>query len=220
MIKKFQQAWDQMTLSPEADVRIRTAIEVAVNEKEQGSAVKKTIFCFSRTAVIAAVLASLLTVAACAVGITHAMFRAEHQSNGDLKVYFEKTTDEPIELGIWEPGDVPEGFEKVDTFRSDAVNLDTWENAAGESFIFSYEIPHDPDNITGYSTFPAERILKEEEVSINGSTASAYVFVNSEGNIHTNIYWTRPDSYLGFIITSFDLTVDELIPIAESVISQ
>ena len=240
MMNKFQQAMDQVTLSPEADERIQAAIEAAQREQKlislPGGRVKKTAFRFGRAAVIAAVLAGLLVVTAlAAVGINHAAFRTRTHTDdvvfkytilpkgeaGWLEVYFERITDEPIELGVWEPDAVPAGFEKVDIFHNAAADLhrDTWQNAVGEEFEFVYEVPPADDDFTGvgHSFFDRSRILEQGDVKVNGVAAWYLVYRNGEDNVHTNLYWTRPDTGVGFILSTFDLSLKELITIAEGV---
>ena len=243
MMNKFQQAMDQVTLSPEADERIQAAIEAARKGQKvislPGGRVKKSVFRFGRTAVIAAVLAGLLIVTAlAAVSINHTAFRTRTHTedvlfhhairslgeDGWLEVYFERTTDEPIELGVWEPGAIPTGFEKVDTFHNaaDGCHLDTWANAAGEEFLFYYIVPYPDDGITtiGHNMYDQNRILKQGDVKVNGVAAWYLVYRNGEDNVHTNLYWTRPDTGVGFMLSTFDLSLGELITIAESVTAQ
>ena len=240
MMNKFQQAMDQVTLSPEADERIQAVIEAAQKEQKviplHGGKAKKTAFRFGRTAVIAAVLTGLLIVTAlAAVGINHAAFRTRTHTedvlfnhtirslgeDGWLEVYFERTTDEFIELGVWEPDAVPVGFEKVDIFHNAAADLhrDTWANAAEEMFEFMYWVPPAGDDFTdvGHSFYDRNRILEQGNVKVNGVAAWYLVYRNSEDNVHTNLYWTRPDTGVGFVLSTFDLSLKELITIAEGV---
>ena len=240
MMNKFQQAMDQVTLSPEADERIQAAIEVAQREQKvislPGGRVKKTAFRFGRSAAIAAVLAGLLVATAlAAVGINHATFRTRTHTEdvvfkytilprgeaGWLEVYFERITDEPIELGVWEPDAVPAGFEKVDIFHNaaDGCHLDTWANAAGEEFLFYYIVPYPDDGITtiGHNMYDQNRIMEQGDVKVNGVAAWYLVYRNGEDNVHTNLYWTRPDTGVGFMLSTFDLSLKELITIAEGV---
>ena len=68
---KYQQAMERVNLSPEADGRISAAIEAAQQEQTvvsmSGGRAKKAASRFGRAAVIAAVLAGLLTISAMAV---------------------------------------------------------------------------------------------------------------------------------------------------------
>ena len=240
--KIFQQAWDQVSLSPEAYERIQATIGAAQQEQKviplPGGRTKKTGFRFGSTAVIAAVLAGLLIVTAlAAVSINHTAFRTRAHTDdvvfkytvllrgeaGWLEVYFERTSDEPIELGVWEPGVVPAGFEKVDAFHNaaDGCHLDTWANAAGEEFLFYYIVPYPDDGITtiGHNMYDQNRIMEQGDVKVNGIAAWYLVYRNSEDNVHTNLYWTRPDTGVGFMLSTFDLSLEELITIAESVTS-
>lgn len=230
---KYQQAMEQVNLSPEADERIQAAIQTARQEQKviplHGGKTKKTAFRFGRAAVIAAVLAGLLTVTAlAAAGINYVAFRTRtpptnlHIFGNEgkyLEVFFEKTTDEPIELGVWEPGVVPVGFEKTDIFDNPeyGYHRDTWKNAAGEDFLFSYELPSSADTIIGHSLYDPNRILEQGNVTVNGVIAWYLVYRNSLDNVHTNLYWTRPDTGVGFCLSTFDLSLEELIAIAESV---
>ena len=241
MTNKYQQAMDQVALSPEADARIRAAIQTAQQEQKvipvPGGRAKKSAFRFGRAAVIAAVLAGLLIVTALAAGLNYVAFRTRTHTDdvvfkytilpkgeaGWLEVYFERITDEPIELGVWEPGVVPTGFEKVDTFHNaaDGCHLDTWANAAGEEFLFYYIVPYPDDGITtiGHNMYDQNRIMEQGDVKVNGIAAWYLVYRNSEDNVHTNLYWTRPDTGVGFMLSTFDLSLEELITIAESVTS-
>ena len=238
--KIFQQAWDQVSLSPEAYERIQATIGTAQQEQKviplPGGKVKKSVFRFGRAAVIAAVLAGLLIVTAlAAVSINHAAFRTRTHTedvlfnhairslgeDGWLEVYFERITDEPIELGVWEPDAVPTGFEKVDIFHNaaDGCHLDTWANAAGEEFLFYYIVPYPDDGITtiGHNMYDQNRITEQGDVKVNGASAWYLAYRNGEDNVHTNLYWTRPDTGVGFMLSTFDLSLEELITIAESV---
>lgn len=240
MMNKFQQAMDQVTLSPEADARIQAAIEATQQGQKMiplpSSRVKKSVFRIGRTAAIAAVLVGLLVVTAlAAVGINHATFRTRTHTedvlfnhairslgeDGWLEVYFERITDEPIELGVWEPDAVPAGFEKVDIFHNaaDGCHLDTWANAAGEEFLFYYIVPYPDDGITtiGHNMYDQNRIMEQGDVKVNGIAAWYLVYRNSEDNVHTNLYWTRSDTGVGFMLSTFDLSLEELITIAEGV---
>ena len=239
MTNKYQQAMDQVTLSPEADARIRAAIQTAQQEQKAipmpGGMAKKSAFRFGRAAVIAAVLAGLLIVTALAAGINYVAVRTRPHTDdvvfkytifpkgeaGWLEIYFERTSDEPIELGVWEPGVVPTGFEKVDAFHNaaDICHRDTWQNVVGEAFEFIYEVPPADDDFTGigHSFFDGSRILEQGDITVNGAAAWYLVYRNGQDNVHTNLYWTRPDTGVGFVLSTFDLSLEELIAIAESV---
>ena len=84
---KYQQAMEQVNLSPEADQRIQAAIEAAQQEQKvvslSGGRAKKSVFRFGRTAVIAAVLAGLLTITAMAVSY----YRSLGEVNDVLVLY-------------------------------------------------------------------------------------------------------------------------------------
>lgn len=231
---QYQQAMDQVNLSTEADERISAAIEAARQEQKviplPGGRAKKSVFRFGRAAVIAAVLAGLLTVTAlAAASINYVAFRTRTahsqlfpEISGWLEVFFEQTADGPMELGVWEPDAVPEGFEKVDVFDNPeyGYHRDTWENAAGEEFRFSYELPSTADTIYDHSMYEPNRILEQGNVTVNGVTVWYLVYRNSMDNVHTNLYWTRPDTGVGFCLSTFDLSLKDLIAIAESVTPQ
>lgn len=230
MKKKFQQTWDQVTLSPQADAGIRGTLEAAAEEHATSlraeNADRKNTRRFRRIAIIAAVIACLLTVTALAASLYHVEFRPRYtklytngnyfeDENGFLEVFFEKTSDEPVELQAWGISAILEGFEKVETFDYD--NEGVWRNADGEEFRFWYEEPKDPNNPDGHARFDPKRIQNQYETSVNGNPAFVLVYTNSSDRTHTNLWWTIPDAGIGFCIVTFDLSAEELITIAESV---
>ena len=236
-ISKYQQAMDQVNLSSEADQRISAAIQAASQEQKvvpmSGGRAKKSAFRFGRSAVIAAVLAGLLIVSAmAAANISRIVFWARPTQKslylggygnitGWLDIFFEQTTDETLELGVWEPGAVPEGYEKVGTFDNDEIGYhrDNWGTAAGEIFYFSYQLSHPADSdLTVHTFLDPDLVIEDGEVTINGSPG--WYIVNNDyddGDIWANLYWTNPEAGIGFTIFSCDLSLDELIAIAESV---
>ena len=202
-------------------------------------AVKKGAFRLSRGAVTAAVLAALLIITASAVGIYHTALRVRPGFSNQARIVrtrtrtyiagkemveiaFEDTAVGPGKLGRWEPSAVPEGFEKVDCAdlsepddvlrEAETSHSDVWKNADGEDFLLFYQLPN-----TSGSFYDPDRILEQGNVSVHGVEAWYLVYRNSSDDVHTNLYWTIPDAGVGFILSSFDLSLDELIPIAESV---
>lgn len=87
----------------------------------------------------------------------------------------------------------------------------------GGGVPFNYELPSSADTILGHSLYEPNRILEQGNVKVNGVTAWYLVYRNGQDNIHTNLYWTRPDTGVGFMLSTFTLSLDELITIAESV---
>ena len=87
-MKEFQQTWDQVTLSAEADARISAAIEAARQEYREcpphGNTVKKSVLRLSRGTAVAAVLAALLIVTAAAAGLYHTTLRVRPSTEGGM----------------------------------------------------------------------------------------------------------------------------------------
>lgn len=231
---KYQQAMDQVNLSTEADERISAAIEAARQEQKviplPGGRAKKSAFRFGRAAVIAAVLAGLLIATSLGSDkISRIAFRTEPvtkdqmifgNEEGWVEIYFEQTTDEALELGVWEPGSVPKGYEKIGTFDNDKVGYhrDNWGTDAGEIFYFSYQLPRPAGSeSTSHVYVVPEWTLEEGNVTINGSPGQYFITHGTNDRAWANLYWTDPEAGIGFTIITCDLSLGEVITIAESV---
>lgn len=233
-MNQYQQAMDQVNLSPEADERISAAIKAAQQEQKviplHGGKTKKSAFRFGRAIVVAAVLAGLLIATSLGSDkISRIAFRTDPVTKDQMifgnekewvEIYFEQTTDETLELGVWEPGAVPKGYEKIGAFDNDKIGYhrDNWGTDAGEIFYFSYQLPRPAGSeSTSHIYIVPEWTLEEGNVTINGSPGRYYITSSDHGKIWANLYWTDPEAGTGFTIFSCDLSLGELITIAESV---
>ena len=233
-MKEFQRSWDQVTLSAEADARISAAIEAARQERGEGSPhgsiVKKGALRLSRGAAVAAMLAALLIVTTAAAGLYHTTLWVRPSSEGEwhcrlgeemVEVGFEDPAVEPHDLGRWGP--TAGGFEIIAGCCSDMVGTDEpwiddkhhgdwWVNADGAKVLLSFRLPNHCHN-----SYALDWILEQGDISVNGVDAWYLVHRNSVDEVLTTVFWTVPDAGVGFTLVSYDLSIDELIPIAESV---
>ncbi len=211
MYNNYRSAWEQETLSPEADARIR---QILVASSCSGT-YKETILMKNikrkipkaAAAVIAAVIT--LTVAALAVAVVH-IDLVTTRFPGYFEVDFQATDDEYIELSSWYPQYIPDGFEE--SFISDTQGHSQLIKFTNEDhsalLVFSYETAGTGKDIS-FNLFEGK-----EPVTVNGTEG---LLVNG-----THLYWTDHARGIGFSLSIDGENIDlidstELIAIAESV---
>ena len=138
-----------------------------------------------------------------------------------MEVGFEDPAAEPHDLGRWWP--TTGGFKIIDASCSDVLDADEpwfsdtshsdwWINADGAKVLLHYRLPN-----LGHNSYAPDWILEQGDVSVNGVDAWYLVYRNSVDEVLTTLFWTIPDAGVGFMLVSYDLLIDGLILIAESV---
>lgn len=220
---KFQEAWDQVRLSPEADARIRAALTEArrtggqvIPLRSGAPGRKKAVRRTGRIVLIAAVVAGLFTVTALAVGVSSIIFRSETVLVGgpdetgyteEVQFSFDAVGDGPIDMGVWTL-DVPEGYgESGDSSYRDSYADAVWEDESGRRIALHYEAA---DLGFGQWAVDKDDIIKQRAVTVNGSPATLLTT-----DLGTQLIWTDEELGVGFTLSSSDGDLD-LIALAET----
>lgn len=227
MVNKFLTAWDQVTLSPEADERIRAALVAAQNSKNNviplhaGNTSKKRVRNTARFTFIAAVMVCLLSVTALAVGIGRIVFTendvligraGEDEPTEYVELDFDATTDDPIHMGVWTL-DVPEGFKETEgSYYRDSNAGTYWENGANQRIIFEYQAA---DLGYGHTQIPKADIREKQDVTVNSAPGHIYTYADNFGNLWTALYWVDEEKGVGFRLLCEDDSID-LLTLAET----
>ena len=204
MTDKIRGAWEQVTLSPQADERIRTALADA-QQAQKVIPLRRGLRRTTRIALVAAVIIGLLSVTALGINIGRIALRTENVPvtgpDGDtsevVEIVFEPTTDESTQMGIWTL-DVPEGFEEGEPFHRVGVAKAHWANADGKSINLTYVAA---DREADF--FVEKDFLEEREVTIKGVPGQLYIFEDS-----SRLFWTDDEIGVGFELWCNDNTID------------
>ena len=206
MTEKLHSAWDQVSLSPQADERIRAVLAAQPLPH-------KSLRHTTRIALIAAVIIGLLSVTALGVTRGRIVFREkeitiigpDNTSSTYVEVGFDATTDEPSHLGVWTL-DAPEDFEIEKVFYLNGNSETLWINADGSRINLSYVVADKPYDI-GFT----EKPLNKQEVTINGVPGYLYSFEDS-----FYFFWTNDENGIGFELWCNDSAID-LLALAKTV---
>ena len=213
MTEKIHDAWEQVTLSPQADERIRGAL-AAAQQEQKVIPLRRGLRRTTRIALIAAVIIGLLSVTALGINMGRIVLREktvqvvgpDNVASEYEEIDFEPTTQGPIYMGLWVL-DVPEGYEETERswyMDGDAANF--WENADGKEIRFNYmaaDLPY------GQSTIVQET-LDKQDITVNGAPALLYVFQDS-----SLLVWTNDEIGVGFELSCNDSDID-IIALAET----
>lgn len=219
---KYQEAWDQVRLSPQADARIRNALADAQRTGGQvvplrpGAPGKKAARKTARTVLIAAVIAGLFSVTALAVGVSRIIFHSEtmlvvgpgeSDYTEEVQFSFDTVGDGPIDMGVWTL-DVPEGYgESGDSSYRDSYANAVWEDESGQRIALHYEAADLP---FGQWAVDKDDIVQQLDVTVNGSAATLLTT-----DLGTQLIWTDDELGVGFTLSCSDGDLD-LIALAET----
>ena len=227
MANKYFTAWDQVTLSPEADERIRTALAAAQNSKNNvvplytGNTSKKRVRNTARITLVAAVVVCLLSVTALAVSIGRIVFtekdilvaqEGEEEPSEYVELDFDATTNDPIHMGVWTL-DVPKRFEETEgSYYRDGDAGTYWKNGADQRIIFEYQAA---DLGYGQTLIAQADIREKQDVTVNGAPGHIYTYADNFGNLWTALYWVDEEKGVGFRLLCEDDSID-LLTLAET----
>lgn len=218
--------YENLTLSPAADERIRAALAAA---QAEGNVVAlrpvkraRTLRRTARTALIAAACAGLLTVTALAAGIVGIALTERQVQSTDIgtgetetltEVGFETGPARAYLLGVWAPAALPEGFAETESFYGMDYASVTWERPGGGRLDLQYT---KGGNAPGSKLLPSDQVAEREAVTVNGGEAVLYT-LGEDGNYRL-LAWTDEAAGVGFTLTAQAGAEDvDILSLAESV---
>lgn len=227
----FCRAWEQVTLSPEADARIQKALESACSDSERKVTymnTEKRRFGrkISKTAIAIIAAALLLTVTALAVASSRIKMDLEIEMSsvtniGDYDVEIYSTDEEPVKLGYWYPKALPDGFEStyISLQHQNIHQVLDFENELGDWLRLIYEIPQ------GYTlSGGVQGEYDMQEISVNGGDGYLFTRTHPEerGMIQYSIaYWLAPEKGIAFSLEYKGYHTElDIVAFAESVAEQ
>lgn len=168
-----------------------------------------------RTLIRAARAAACLLLAGTVVLTVSPKARALGQTF--LRQWFPEYTDyifrseQPGEAARWRPAYLPEGYTLTDTFEvALGVGDLTYEDESGHRLYFCYQTA-----MIG-AGFGIDNEHSDLTIAwVNGIPADLYIS-NTEDRPH-HLIWSTPDEQAAFHLMAYDLPVEELIRMAESV---
>lgn len=210
-------------LADRTRIRARTAERIDALRRAESAAVcakksRRTL----RIVLLAAALTALLSVTAYAVyqriviveRQTQATDTETGQTESLTEVGFEPTSDEPVLLGVWEMGAVPNGFAMTESFYSAGYATVSWERDGGGRLDLTYT---KGGNVPGSMTLPSGVEMKKEDVTVHDSRGTLYTL--GEEDDYRVLLWTDEARGVGFSLVAQDGADDvDLIPLAESVV--
>lgn len=212
MYNDYRSSWEQETLSPEADARIRRMLEESScsDTNKETIPMKNIKRKIPKTTVAAIAAVIVLTVAALAVAVSRIEL-VTTRFPGYFEVDFQATDEEYIELGSWYPQYIPDGFEE--SFISDTQGHAQLIRFSNEDYSALLEFSYETAGAGKEISFSIFRV--KETVAVNGMEA---LLING-----THLYWTDDARGIGFSLSIDGENIDlidstELIAIAESVI--
>ena len=197
----IRELYDNITLSPAADGRIRSALEQAVRPVPahgRRRPVRKGL----RISVLAAVTAGLLTVTALAAGVIRIVqaersvslgFQDSDETVAAVDVGFDRTDQDPIApLGVWTV-DVPDGYARIGGVTQGDYTENNWKNDRGARLSFRYE---KAGAGLGNVTLTEESIREKRSVTVGDLPGTLYVLPG--GSL---LAWVDEQAGIGFMLT-------------------
>ena len=234
----FRRTWEQVTLSPEADARIREALESGCFKSERQVIYMNTDKRrfgkkVSKTAIAALAVALLLSASAVVAAVSRVRMNVQEYTRGGnfldvgdtpttdgdiiassepyyVKISFDATGSDYLELGSWYPKYIPDGYEE--TFVSDPATFNgrnqsiQFKNADGQ--VLGIEIQTAGPGLE----MVLANVISEQRVSINGLAGMLYTTVDD----HRLLAWSDEERGLGFTIGTDDISID-IVAVANSV---
>ena len=204
MYNNYRSAWEQETLSPEADDRIRRMLEASScsDENKETIPMKNIKRKILKTAVAAIAAVIVLTVASLAVAVVR-IDLVIHTKNGSHVIEFKPEDEEYIELGSWYPEYTPEGYKEVFiSFVIDGHQIIHFENDDGDLISLEYV------KATTVNQVYIDLTRTQEDVAVNGLPATIFG--------ESSLFWTNDERGIGFHLSG-SVGKEELIAIAESI---
>lgn len=130
-----------------------------------------------------------------------------------IQYYFwrQERTNDPVNYA---PGWIPEGFEEIDHYADEAINMIYFQDDSGTNDIsfFCQRLDNESTTFTEYYGTQGDYVLKH--TNVNGFQADYFQAQN--GSIMNNLIWTDEDAGLVFMIDS-NLEFEDIMHIAESI---
>ena len=204
MHNNYRSAWEQETLSPEADARIRRMLEASScsGKHKETIPMKNIKRKIPKTTVAAIAAVIVLTVAALAVAVSRIEL-VIHRENGSHVIEFTPVDEEYIDLGTWYPEYIPEGYEEsFISFVMDGSQVIHFENEDGDLISLEYQTAKASHQVY------IDLARTQEDVTVNGLPATIFG--------ESSLFWTNDERGIGFHLSG-SVGKEELIAIAESI---